>query len=320
MIEILRNAFWGIFMALGELLPGVGMQTVAIIAGLYDDLINFLFQGTEFLKTLALFIVAKAKKDELYASFIAIPWKFGIPVFIALAATIVVFSRVVGTLFDMYPNQIAAISFGIVLASVAIPFREMTEKRWQEFLLFAASFAAFFGLFSIQTTELGDSPAIWLFFGGGLLASIAGFFPGISISFALLLMGLYRPLYLSIEHITSRNADLYSFLAVVLFLVGLGIGMLVCVRLLAVLIEKYKSLFLAFIMGLILASLRAIWPFLATDGTLLPPWQVPLPQFTQQIIAITVAFVLVSVLRKLAENKGTLASSFGRKERTVVTD
>lgn len=320
MKELLRNGLWGAIMALGELLPGVGMQTVAIIAGLYDDVIAFLFQGTEFVKTLGLFILAKAKKEEVSAAFFNIPWKFGLSVFGILFLTIIAFSHAVGAVFEVYPTQISALSFGIIMASILIPYKEITEKTWKEYLLFAVSFLCFFGLFSIQGSGTSAPPSALTFFGGGLVASLAAFFPGISISLALLLMGLYEPLFGSIEQLTSRQADSYSFLTVLLFLVGLAIGMLLCVRILNYVLQKYKSLFLAFIVGLILASLRGVWPFIdqATQQAILP-WNVPVSQLTQQILLITVAFIVVSLVRKYAENKGTLASSFGQKERIVIT-
>lgn len=317
MVLLIQNFFWGILMAIGELFPGVGMQTVAIIAGLYDDMITFLYEGTEFLKTLSFFIVGKAKKEDIGTAFKAINWKFGIPIGIGLVITIVALSHTVSTVFETYPTQVAAIAFGIVLASVAIPYKEMDTKTWKEGLLFIASFAAFYGLFTLHATEMMQEPSIWLFLGGGLLASFAAFFPGISISFALLIMGLYKPLLSSVDALSSGNATLYAFSTLLLFFIGLAAGMLICVRLLALFINKYKSLFLAFIVGLILASLRAIWPFMV-NGEVVFPWEVSLPVFTQQLAFVTIAFVLVSFARKLAEDKGTLASSFGPKERTVL--
>lgn len=319
MITWIQNFFWGIFFALGELIPGVGLQTVAIIAGLYDDMIGFLYQGTEFLRTIGLFILGKAQKNDIYLSFIAIKWSFGLPIFVGLVLTIVALSHTVSSLFESYPTQISAISFGIVLACVFIPYKEMTDKTWKEWLVLLASFAAFFGLFSIQVTKTTADPSLLTFFGGGLLASVAGFFPGISISLALLMMGLYNPLLMSVDAMTSGRTTLYAFLAVLLFIIGLVIGMIVFVRVLSLVIDKYKSLFLAFIIGLIVASLRAIWPFTANGGTdILLPWEVSLPQFTQQLIFIILAFISVTIARKLAENKGTLASSFGPKERMVI--
>lgn len=314
MLTLIQNFIWGVAMAFGELLPGVGMQTVAIIAGIYDDMITFLYEGTEFLKTVGLVIIGKAKKQEVLPAFKAINWKFGIPLGIGVVITIVILAHAVSALFDSYPTQVAAISFGIVLASVVIPYKEMGNKTWKEALLFLISFITFYGLFTLQTTETTTEPSIFLFLGGGLLASVAAFFPGISISFALLIMGLYKPLLNSIETLTSGSANTYALLVLFLFLAGLGIGLLVCVRLLAFFMNKHKSMFLAFIVGLILASLRAIWPF-AENSTVVLPWQLSLPQLTQQLIFITIAFVSVSMIRKLAENKGTLASSFGPKEK-----
>ncbi|MCC7303797.1 DUF368 domain-containing protein [bacterium] len=318
MMTLLKNLFWGIFMAIGEVFPGVGMQTVAIIIGIYDDMISFLYEGTEFLKTLGIFIFGKAKKEEIITSFKAISWSFGIPLGTGLVITILIVSHTVSSLFETYPDQISAIAFGIVLASVLIPYKEISKKTWRELLIFVISFVIFYGLFTIRITEhVTAEPTLWTFFGGGLLASIAGFFPGISISFALLLMGLYQPLLTTIGNMTSRGADLHSFLALFLFLAGLGSGLLICVRLLAFLMRRYKTLFLAFIIGLILGSLRAIWPFTA-HGEEVFPWQVTLPVFTQQASYVIGAFIIVYLARSLAERKGSVTSSFGFKEKISI--
>jgi len=321
MMSQFRNFLWGIVMAFGELLPGVGMQTVAIIVGLYDDLIAFLYEGTEFLGAVGQYILGKIKKGEVFLLFKNVRWKFGLPLFGGLAITILALSRVVGPLFDHYPSQVAAISFGIVLASIMIPLREITTRTWKEFVVFLLTVFAFFIVFSQGFPRSSENPSAIIFFGGGLLASAAGFFPGISISLALLIMGLYQPLFSSLEAITSRAPTMYDFGVVVFFLVGLAIGMLACVRILTVAIAKHKSLFLAFIVGLIVASLKVVWPFrtVAIGGISHPlwPWEVQLPVFTEQLLYITIAFILVSLLRKAAENKGTLATSFGGKKRMM---
>jgi len=320
MFKALRNLLFGGIMAIGELVPGVGMQTVAIIMGVYDELINFLFQGTEFLKILGIFLLGKSSKEKLFQSFKDIPWIFGIPVFGGILLTILLLAKSTTAIFETYPSEVTTVAFGIVLASVMIPFSEMKPKRWQEYLIILLSFLMLFGIFGATdiTAVSSENPAVLTFFIAGLLASLAGFFPGISITLALLLLGLYEPLFRNIETFTSGNITMASFLSVTMFLVGLGIGLLVCVRLLSVLIERFKSYFLAIIVGLILASLRATWPFIKNDIPV-APWAVPIPDFTKQLVIITISVVFVTILRKLAEGKGEISSSFGDRKRVKIT-
>ncbi len=322
MITLISNFLWGILMAFGELIPGIGMQTVAIIVGIYDEIITFLFKGTEFLRVLLEFIIGKKTKQELSQSFFEIPWKLGIPLVIGVGVTIAVLSRTVTTILEQYPHQFAAVAFGIVLACVAIPFKEMTSRTWKEYGLLIFTFLAFFYLFGLTQQSTGattSEPALSSFFIGGAVSSFAGFFPGISISFALLVMNLYGPLMKQIDLLTHGAGTLYGFGAIIVFLIGLGIGSIICVRALQFLIERYKSFFLAFIIGLILASLRTVWPFMNNSGTYVLPWELTLSAFTQQLFLIVGAFIAVSFLRLLASQKETsITSSFGKPEKIVI--
>jgi putative membrane protein len=319
MKSLLSNFFWGLLMGIGELVPGVGMQTVAIIIGIYDELIAFLYQGTEFLKTLLLFFFAKASKEELKQSFLNIPWKLGLPIAIGVGTLIVAASHTISGFFESYPNQIAAAAFGIILASVFIPFKEMTSRGVKEIIVMIASFAGFFLLFGqASLTTTGTEPSTTMFLVGGLLASFAGFFPGISISFALLVMGLYEPLLALVGQLTSGTVTLYAISSIILFFIGLVAGLLICVRLLAFFIERHKSLFLAFIVGLIAASLRTVWPFIS-EGHQVAPWDLHLSAVTQQIIILSVSFMVITFLRLLVAKKSELAASFGQQKRTVLT-
>lgn len=321
MRKVGQNFFWGGIMALGELLPGVGMQTVAIIAGLFDDLIDFFYQGTEFARYLFLFFFKKATKEEVITAFWAIDWKFGIPVAISLIGIVALLSGAIHAAFEQYPAQLAAISFGLVMGTLPIPLREMERKTWREIALATATFITFVIFFSLNATEFGVAREInvFMYFAAGLLAAFAGFFPGISISFALLIMGLYQPLFGAINQLISGNWSLPALATIFFFGSGLLLGMLFCVRMLSYFLHKYRTLFLAFIFGLIAASLRAVWPFLSETGEVLLPWEVRISTFTSQVALITVAFLLVSGVRKLAEGKGTFSTSFGPKEKTIVT-
>ncbi len=77
--------------------------------------------------------------------------------------------------------------------------------------------------------------------------------PGISGSFILLLMGAYFEL---LKAITYRD-----FLLLLVFALGCIIGILLFTRFLNLLLKKWHDQTMYFLLGLVIGSLWAIWPF-----------------------------------------------------------
>ncbi len=103
----------------------------------------------------------------------------------------------------------------------------------------------------------GATPnAPWFLFVSGALAICAMILPGISGSFILVLLGKYQYI---LEAVNERNL-------LVLFIVAVGacVGLAAFSRLLGWLLTKYHDYMVAFLTGLMLGSLRKVWPFKET--------------------------------------------------------
>jgi putative membrane protein len=98
-----------------------------------------------------------------------------------------------------------------------------------------------------------DARSIVLFLIAGAVAISAMILPGISGSFVLLLMGVYFDV---LACINERNFALLG-----IFALGCLIGMAVFSRLINFALERFHDATLAFLSGLVLGSLYAIWPF-----------------------------------------------------------
>lgn len=113
-----------------------------------------------------------------------------------------------------------------------------------------------------QTAPMGGGQATPLWFLGlcGAIAICAMILPGISGSFLLLLLGQYGYVLFQVHRLVyERNGD--AVVAVGVFIVGMVVGILAFSRVLNWLLVNAHSTTMAALIGLMLGSLRKIWPF-----------------------------------------------------------
>jgi putative membrane protein len=122
------------------------------------------------------------------------------------------------------------------------------------------------GLQLKQTSPMtgGEDPALWYIFVAGLVAISAMVLPGISGSFILLMLGLYHFMTFTLRSLVyDRDPDALGVTLV--FMAAMVIGITGFSRVLRVLLERHQDLTMAALVGMMLASLRKIWPFVETS-------------------------------------------------------
>ena len=124
-----------------------------------------------------------------------------------------------------------------------------------------------------------------------LIAVCALVLPGVSGSFLLLAMGLYAPTLAAVN-----DRDLV-YLGV--FALGAVLGLGSFVPLLQWLLERRRRVTLAVMTGLMLGSLRALWPWQTEDGGVLAPVAEQLPL----VIALVIAGAALVVALLVAESR-----------------
>lgn len=106
----------------------------------------------------------------------------------------------------------------------------------------------------------GRDPGLGYIFLGGVLAISAMALPGVSGAFVLLLLGLYQyVLYTLALAIYQREAQ--ALVVVGTLVVAFAAGLLTIVRVLKRLLSRWRDATLAVLVGLMLGSLRKLWPF-----------------------------------------------------------
>lgn len=105
----------------------------------------------------------------------------------------------------------------------------------------------------------GRDPSLVYVFVGGALAVSAMVLPGISGSFVLLLLGLYQ--FVLHSPALALRGDLHAAAVVATMLAAMAFGLLTFTRVLKALLARWREATLAVLVGLMVGSLRKLWPF-----------------------------------------------------------
>jgi len=112
--------------------------------------------------------------------------------------------------------------------------------------------------------------------------------PGVSGSYLLVTLGMYQP---TLEAVNTRD---FAYLGV--FVLGAIVGLAAFVRVLQWLLASHTALTLTIMTGLMLGSLRALWPWQGEDRTLLAP-----ADDVAVVVGCALAGVLVVVVLIIAQ-------------------
>lgn len=246
-----------------EVVPGVSGGTVALIIGVYETVIDsaeHLVSGvvraaTEGLRGRGL---ERAKKH-----FAQVRWSVILPLLAGMFLAVIVASAVIAPLVETYPVQSRALFAGLIAASLIVPIR-MVGTRWKASEVVIATLVAIvmFLLLGIPAAAPVDPP-LWLVLIAAAVAVCALVLPGVSGSFLLVTVGMYAP---TLAAVNDRN---FAYLGV--FILGAILGLSLFVSGLQWLLKHRHRITLTVMTGLMIGSLRALWPWQTEDGELLAP-------------------------------------------------
>jgi putative membrane protein len=294
----------GIFMGIAEIIPGVSSSTIALILNIYTKFIDFLHQLQIFASAVIKFLIRQKDIKTLKKDFLKINFKFGIPLGIGMISAVLAFSHIISYTFDEYPTYTFAFFFGLILASIYFPLIQIKKTSFKVFLVSLITLVVFLLILGIKPNDIDNQPSYTYLFFGGSIAICGMVLPGISGSFILLLLGLYDYILEIIKNITSFNVTFDEIRNLIIFSLGIITGFTLFIRLLKYLLKNYNSETMAFLVGLMLASLRVLWPFLDKSTANKPeymqkvlPWEMSsnIESFILFAIIIITAAITLSV-------------------------
>lgn len=236
-----------------ETVPGVSGGTVALVVGIYRQLIESASHVVSAGRTL---ITGPDRRAGFLHHIRQADWKIIIPVMIGMIITVFTVAGPMSTAVETYPVLTRAAFFGMVLASIAVPLRMALEDRdgpirMRHILAGIVAAAVVFWLVSLPPTEV--EPAWYIILPAAAIAVSALLLPGLSGSFLLLTFGLYEP--------TLQAASKFDLGYLGIFALGLAIGLIAIVKGLKWLLDHHHRVTMVVLTGVMVGALRTLWPW-----------------------------------------------------------
>ncbi len=240
----------GLAMGGADVVPGVSGGTIALIAGIYEELIETINKVN--LSSLKLILKGRLKEfwKEINGNFLLV-------LIAGIAVSFLSLAKLMTILLEEHPLLLWSFFFGLIIASAWLIGKELNPFKWSYFLAIVIGTGISYYITTIAPTNSSDN-LIYLFF-CGTLAFCAMILPGISGSFILLLLGAYSTVIGAVANISSAFKESIS----IIIAVGLGgiVGLLSFSKLLNWLFKKYRHFTIAVMTGFLIGSLNKIWPW-----------------------------------------------------------
>lgn len=244
-------------MGAANVVPGVSGGTIALITGIYQELISTLKSFN--IKSIKLLFAFKYKEffSHINLNFLIVLFSGAIAGIVSLGKFfkwVINLERVDQgqSILHGYEPVLFALFFGLILASVY--FVGITIQKWTFSTLVSALTGCAVAALLVLVKPSSESDDVLYLFLCGAIAMSSMLLPGLSGSFVLILMGNYYLIMIdSVQNFEVR------VLAIVIL--GAVLGFVILSRLISYLLDKHKDVTLSSLTGFIFGSLAMIWPW-----------------------------------------------------------
>ena len=245
LISNIFTALKGLGMGAANIVPGVSGGTIALLTGIYGELIealNMLMVPANW----KLLFSGKTKEfwKNIHGSFLS-------SLAVGVILSILAFSKLMEYVIVHHPVQTWAFFFGIIIASSVYMLLGIKEKNIKDYITVAIGCIVGVIICTLSPTKTPDN--MFFIFICGAIAICTMILPGISGSFILVILGKYEYIIKALN-----NFDI-PILAV--FFLGCLIGILAFAKFLHWLMARYERQTLLALIGFVLGSLIKVWPW-----------------------------------------------------------
>ncbi len=238
------NYLKGMAMGAADIVPGVSGGSIALIAGIYQELLDSI-------NSFNLDNLRLLKSFQIKEFYTRLNGNFLLSLVLGILTSIFALSRVITYLMEVHPIPLWSFFSGLILVSAFLILKE--TKKWNFVIVVSIAIGTAFAWWvtNLPPTTTPDAP--WFTFVAGSIAICAMILPGISGSFVLLILGQY-------ERILQAVMD-KDFFTLALFASGCLVGILSFSRVVAFLLRRFHAATIGLLSGFMLGSVNELWPW-----------------------------------------------------------
>jgi len=248
----------GMCMGIADIVPGVSGGTIAIITGVYEELLKTI-NGLDFK------ILNELKKGNIKKLWKNYNLNFLFFLGLGILSSIIILSHFILIILNDYPVALWSLFLGLISSSIIFLFKSTTKLNFNssKFLIPSQIYFLITGLFIalyVQTLSAGntDINSIYLFF-CGMISITAMLLPGVSGAYILVLLGAYETMLITLKEISQLNSD--YFMNFISFVLGALLSVKLFSKLLTWSYENHKDNTLFCLIGFMIGSLPTLWPW-----------------------------------------------------------
>ena len=244
-VDYIKLFFKGVFMGIADAIPGISGGTIALLLGIYEELISTI-SGLNFS------LITKLKNNGFKSFWESLNGKFLITLVLGIGISLILFVKISANLLTSHPLYVWSFFLGLILATVYVIYK-LIESWNLVNIISTLLMIAFSIILTSDSLNISDDTNLFYILICGIIASSAMILPGISGSLILVILGVYKIL---VEALDNLDVKIISS-----FIVGALIGVISFSKILKWLFNNYKSLAYSIMLGLVIGSIEKIWPW-----------------------------------------------------------
>ena len=241
----LAVALKGYAMGAANVIPGVSGGTIALLTGIFNELVEALNALMSFSSWKLLF---KGKLKEFWN---AVHGTFLLWLAIGVAVSIFSLAKLMEYVFTHHPVQTWAFFFGLIVVSAFFLLSDIKGWKGADVFWLVAGIALGAMICILSPSETTSD--LWFIALCGAIAICTMILPGISGSFILVLLGKY-------EYIMKAVSNL-DWPVLLVFALGCAVGIVAFSKFLHWLMSRYGRQTLTVLIGFTIGALVKVWPW-----------------------------------------------------------
>lgn len=234
----------GMAMGAADVVPGVSGGSIALIAGIYEKLLDSI-------NAIDLEAFHLLRKGEIKTLWLKVNGSFLLALLLGIFTSILTLANLITYLIKTNPIPVWSFFCGLIIISALIILRDV--KKWNILAIFALPVGIAIAYWITGMAPGSSDNNLLFIFGAGMIAICAMILPGISGSFLLLVMGKY-------EYILNALVE-KDLLTLGVFALGCAVGILAASRAISWLLKHYPAITISILSGFMLGSINKLWPW-----------------------------------------------------------